>query len=80
VSAYPRRAENSRAPDLDRLYALGIDAYRVARELALRRGAPFTLDGVTGQLAVDSGAATFTRTEAQVVYHDGLFEPVADGH
>jgi outer membrane PBP1 activator LpoA protein len=80
VSAYPRRAENSRAPDLDRLYALGIDAYRVARELALRRGAPFTLDGVTGQLAVDSGAATFTRTEAQVVYHDGLFEPVAEGH
>jgi outer membrane PBP1 activator LpoA protein len=80
VAAYPRRAENTHAPDLDRLYALGIDAYRVARELALRRGAPFTLDGVTGRLAVDSGAASFTRTEAQVEYHDGLFEPVAGGH
>jgi outer membrane PBP1 activator LpoA protein len=79
VLAYPRRPANGHAPDLDRLYALGIDAYRVARELALGRGAPFTLDGVTGTLAVDSGAATFTRTEAAVVYRDGRFEP-ADGY
>jgi outer membrane PBP1 activator LpoA protein len=82
VLAYPRRPGNGNghAPDLDRLYALGIDAYRVARELALGRGAPFTLEGVTGRLAVDSGAASFTRTEAAVVYRDGRFELVADGH
>jgi outer membrane PBP1 activator LpoA protein len=79
VLAYPRRAGNGHAPDLDRLYALGIDAYRVARELARGRGAPFKLDGVTGWLAVDSGAASFTRTESAVVYRDGRFEPVTIG-
>jgi outer membrane PBP1 activator LpoA protein len=80
MQAYPRRPDNTHAPDLDRLYALGIDAYRVARELALRRGAPFTLIGVTGRLAVDGGAASFTRSEAQVVYRDGAFDPVPDEH
>jgi outer membrane PBP1 activator LpoA protein len=80
VMAYPRRPASKHAPDLDRLYALGIDAYRLARELALRRGAPFTLDGVTGRLAVDSGAAGFTRVESPVVYRDGAFEPASGGN
>jgi outer membrane PBP1 activator LpoA protein len=80
VMAYPRRAASGRAPDLDRLYALGIDAYRVARELVQRRGAPFTLDGVTGRLTVDSAAAGFTRVESAVVYRDGAFDPAPGGN
>jgi outer membrane PBP1 activator LpoA protein len=76
--AYPRRQQNTRpAPDLDRLYALGIDAYRVAREMALRPGQPIELDGVTGQLRVQAQAPRFQRNEAPVIYRGGLFETVA---
>ncbi|MFL6671851.1 MAG: penicillin-binding protein activator [Massilia sp.] len=75
VMVYPRRLTDGSALDLDRLYALGIDAFRLAREVALHPGAAFTLDGVTGRLAVDPAASGFTRTEAAVVYRDGAFEP-----
>ncbi|WP_332875831.1 penicillin-binding protein activator [Massilia sp. S19_KUP03_FR1] len=73
--AYPRRAgENRSAPDLDRLYALGIDAYRVAREMALHPGQAITLDGVTGQLKIQAQAPRFERSELPVIYRGGLFE------
>lgn len=51
VMVYPR-ADASPAPDLERLYALGIDAQRVAQLLA--EGAPgeLRLDGVTGRLTL----------------------------
>ena len=76
--AYPRRAQQSRAaPDMDRLYALGIDAYRVAREMALHPGQPVALDGVTGQLRIQPQAPRFQRSEAPVIYRGGLFEAVA---
>lgn len=75
--AYPRRAQDLRdAPDLDRLYALGIDAYRVAREMALQPGQPILLDGVTGQLRIQQQAPRFQRNEAPVIYRGGLFETV----
>lgn len=73
AAPYPRWEQSGHTPDMDRLYALGIDAFRVARQLALHPGAPFTLDGVTGQLAVDAGVVV--RTEAAVVLEGGAFRP-----
>jgi outer membrane PBP1 activator LpoA protein len=77
VMVYPRPIADGLPPDIDRLYALGIDAFRVARELALRPGADFTLAGVTGKLKVGAGA--FERIEAAAVYRDGGFQPVDTG-
>lgn len=72
---YPRRPGETRsAPDLDRLYALGIDAYRVAREMALHPGQPIALDGVTGQLKIQAQSPRFERSEMPVIYRGGLFE------
>ncbi|MFT3801213.1 MAG: penicillin-binding protein activator [Burkholderiaceae bacterium] len=51
VMAYPRE-RTLRHLDFQRLYALGIDAYRVARML-VRGETRFELDGVTGWLRVD---------------------------
>lgn len=56
------------SPDLERLYALGIDAYRVASELARGQSA-FDLDGVTGKLRVLPGA--IEREPIQAEYRDG---------
>jgi outer membrane PBP1 activator LpoA protein len=64
---------------MDRLYALGIDAFRVARELILGAGAPFGMDGVTGRLDVGPGPGgqpQLRRREAAVVVRNGGFEPV----
>lgn len=65
--------------DMERLYALGIDAFRVAREVGLRPGAPFRIDGVTGRLTVSFGkdAARFERIEQTAVYRDGVLEALA---
>jgi uncharacterized protein len=79
VMVYPRPLDTEQPPDLDRLYALGIDAFRVARELALRGGAPFSIDGVTGRLDVSTGPGgqlQLQRVEAAVIVRDGAFEPV----
>jgi outer membrane PBP1 activator LpoA protein len=83
VSRYPRPAtgENDRPnPDLARLYALGIDAFRVAHEIAQQRSG-FDLDGVTGRLNVNmigGGATYFQRQETQAVFQNGLPVPTAD--
>lgn len=79
VMVYPRPLNTDQPLDMDRLYALGIDAFRVARELALRGGAPFVLDGVTGRLDVAAGPGgqlVLQRREAAVVVRNGMFEPV----
>ena len=85
VMVYPRAPEagaGARAPtpDMERLYALGIDAFRVAREIALGRGKPFKLDGVTGRLSVRFGAgpARFERIETRAVFQGGQLVPVSD--
>ncbi|MBW8899162.1 MAG: penicillin-binding protein activator [Massilia sp.] len=77
VMVYPKRSGATRSLDLDRLYGLGIDAYRLARELALRPGFDVSLDGVTGRLLLrfDNGAARFERSEPAVVYSGGAFKP-----
>jgi outer membrane PBP1 activator LpoA protein len=65
--------------DLDRLYALGIDAYRIALEIGRARRR-FDIDGVTGKLSIDIDRAgsRFQRTETQAVYQDGVAAPAAD--
>lgn len=80
VMVYPRLVVNPdqrRSADLERLYALGIDAYRVAREVALNR-MQFELDGVTGKLKVDlaRNSARFERTEVPAIYQDGIVVPL----
>jgi hypothetical protein len=73
--AYPRQSEGGeqrRNADLERLYALGIDAYRVARNIAAQQ-TDFKLDGVTGNLDIHFGGGTpkFERAELPAVYRDG---------
>lgn len=82
VMIYPRLVvEADRKPDadLERLYALGIDAYRVAREIAAQH-TRFDLDGVTGKLSVriDKEGAHFARSAQQAVYRDGGVTPTED--
>jgi len=83
VARYPRPALNDNErpnPDLARLYALGIDAYRIAYGIAQQRSG-FDVDGVTGRLNVNmvSGGATyFQRQETQAIYQDGWPVPTAD--
>ena len=67
------RPEAPLSADLERLYALGIDAYRIAQELARGR-ADFDLDGVTGRLHVHAGL--IEREPIQAEYRDG--EAVAE--
>jgi uncharacterized protein len=62
------RPEAPLSADLERLYALGIDAYRIAQELARGR-ADFDLDGVTGKLHVHAGL--IEREPIQAEYRDG---------
>jgi outer membrane PBP1 activator LpoA protein len=81
VAAYPQPMPQDEArlsADMERLYALGIDAFRVAREIALHPGQPITLDGVTGQLSIDygSGPARVKRIEPAAVYRNGVPVPV----
>jgi outer membrane PBP1 activator LpoA protein len=79
VMAYPRPADAD-SLDMQRLYALGIDAFQVARTLAQQPGTDFELDGVTGRLSVrqNNGAWTLRRMEAAAVYRDGIgYEAVA---
>lgn len=81
VMVYPRPLDADTL-DMQRLYALGIDAFRVARELARQPGSSFELDGVTGRLSVraNNGAYALRRQEAAAVYRDGVgFEAVRIG-
>jgi outer membrane PBP1 activator LpoA protein len=69
--------EQSRSADMERLYALGIDAYAVARGVAAQRGV-FDVDGATGRLKVSIGAgpARFERSASPAVYQDGIAAPM----
>jgi len=80
VMIYPHTIEaGKRGAVRERLYALGIDAYRVAREVAAGHG-DFTLDGVTGRLAVrfgnGNGISSLQRSETEAVYRDGRVQPL----
>ncbi len=79
VMVYPRPLQAGAAnADMSRLYALGIDAFRVAREIGRHPAGRFQLDGVTGRLSVDfgQGSSRFERIEPPAVYKNGVPEPV----
>jgi outer membrane PBP1 activator LpoA protein len=67
-----------KSADMERLYALGIDAYQVAREVAAQRGV-FELDGATGKLkaSIGGGRARFERSASPAVYQDGAAAPLS---
>lgn len=80
VMIYPRvevATDQKRSADLERLYALGIDAYRIAREIGAHHSS-FEIDGVSGKLQIDLSdeAARFRRTLVPAVYQDGLVAPL----
>jgi outer membrane PBP1 activator LpoA protein len=81
VMVYPQPL--GKDADMERLYALGIDAFRVAHEIARnaqrKQQADFQLDGVTGQLKVHfgNGPATFERRMLPAVYKNGVPQPSA---
>ncbi len=73
VGAYPRGAADYDA-EMQRLYAFGIDAYRIALEWLAGR-TRFELDGVTGWLRVDrERGARVERTPTFAVFRDGRVE------
>lgn len=82
VRMYPRRVVSEGAShnaDLERLYALGIDAFNVSRQVA-KRNVVFQLRGVTGKLNVGFGIGTpaFERTEPTAAYQDGVVVPLEE--
>jgi outer membrane PBP1 activator LpoA protein len=58
----------------ERLYALGIDAYRLALLIARRAAADMALDGVTGRITLDAGHA-FARQLAPAEVDGGRVIP-----
>jgi uncharacterized protein len=79
VMSYPRMTvapDQRRNVDLDRLYALGIDAYRIAHELA-GNNRDFELDGVTGRLRIhfSSVGTRFEREQQTALYQEGKVAP-----
>jgi hypothetical protein len=78
VMVYPHPVQAGTA-DMERLYALGIDAYRVAREISRHPVGRFHIDGVTGRLTVDFGQGTssFERIEQPAIYKNGVPQAVA---
>jgi len=80
VMIYPRLVVSPNkvhSADMERLYALGIDAYRVAAQLAAGY-TQFSLDGVTGKLKIQFGTtkALFERTKQEAKYENGLVVPI----
>jgi outer membrane PBP1 activator LpoA protein len=83
VMVYPHLVESPdqpHGPVIERLYALGIDAFRVAREIALSRTV-FQIDGVTGKLMVNFNgtSAYFKRIEQPALYQNGVIVPLNAG-
>ncbi|TFW16155.1 penicillin-binding protein activator, partial [Duganella callida] len=79
VYPHPEQAGGVGGADMARLYALGIDAFRVAREISRHPVGRFQLDGVTGKLNVKfgDGPASFERVEQSAIYKNGAPQPVA---
>ncbi len=83
VMTYPHllsSPEQPNSPVTERLYALGIDAFRIAREIALAR-TYFSIDGVTGKLSINfNGVSTdFKRIETPALYQNGVIVPLTVG-
>ncbi|MBZ0104353.1 MAG: penicillin-binding protein activator [Sulfuricella denitrificans] len=71
VMVYPR-PQIPLAADMERLYALGIDAWRLALQLrSTAPGVPFSLDGVTGRLTLDVRTHQIGREGARAEFSNG---------
>ena len=68
VMVYPR-GDSRDIVELDRFYALGIDAFRIALSLLAGRFPP-ALDGVTGRITLERDQQ-FTRNLTAAQYHQG---------
>jgi outer membrane PBP1 activator LpoA protein len=76
VMAYPKAPAGFNV-EMQRLYALGIDAFRIGQQL-LAGGAAFELDGVTGRLRYDPAAGPrIERLAVQAEYRNGVPVPAA---
>ena len=78
VMIYPR-PKNAAIMDLERLYALGIDAFRITQDLsALGPSSGYVLDGVTGQISLNPDHQ-FVRELTPAFFYQGqaivLYEP-----
>ena len=78
VMIYPR-PKNAVIIDLERLYALGIDAFRIAQDLsAIGPYSGYILDGVTGQISLNP-KHQFVRELTPAIFYQGqavvLYEP-----
>jgi hypothetical protein len=75
VMVYPR-PQMPLAADLERLYALGIDAWRLALLLQnTEAGGPLSLDGVTGRLSLD-GSRRINREGVAAIFREGEAAPL----
>lgn len=75
VMAYPKPVEMHL--ELQKLYALGIDAFRLALQL-LEHGTEIDLDGVTGRLRLSAiGGRAVERTGVLAEYRAGVLVPLA---
>lgn len=73
VMVYPQ-PEQPMPPEFARLYAFGIDAYRIAQAW-MNGETRFELDGVTGRLRVDrSQGPRVDRTPSSAIYRSGAIE------
>lgn len=76
VAAFPKPQGMMANRELQRLYALGIDAYRVAVEMGRQR--PLAgLDGATGRLNHDGLSARLERAGVPSEYRNGMPAPLA---
>ncbi|MGH8716077.1 MAG: penicillin-binding protein activator, partial [Burkholderiales bacterium] len=78
VMIYPR-PKNAVIIDLERLYALGIDAFRITQDLsAIGPYSGYVLDGVTGQISLNPNRQ-FVRKLTPAIFYQGqavvLYEP-----
>jgi uncharacterized protein len=74
---YPRR-DFASAP-LDRLYALGLDAFRISQAFAPDPPTQFVLEGATGHVELNAAHA-FAREGQPAVYRDGRLVPLDGTH
>jgi outer membrane PBP1 activator LpoA protein len=73
ISNFPRRDFGSAA--LDRLYALGLDAFRVSQAFGAEPPERFVLEGATGRITLGEGRQ-FLRGGRLAIYRDGQLLPI----
>lgn len=74
VMAYPRPDDMNL--EVQKLYALGIDAFRIAR-LLVSRAPTIHLDGVTGRLRLSADGTMIEREGVLAEYREGILVPLA---